>query len=160
MMITENFITPALYRIDAYKLGHKKMYPEGTELVYNNFTPRSEKLSSIPPHLRKNEVVVIGVQRFVKLLKTVWDSTFFSKNCDEVVSEWEELIQPLAGSIKYDASHIRALHNLGYLPLEIKSIQKTYSKMHYQYLHTTTSLKTTMPTHRKKTSILSEILKK
>ena len=83
-MSMENFITPALYRIDAYKLGHKKMYPEGTELVYNNFTPRSEKLSSIPPHLRKHEVVVIGVQRFVKLLKTVWDTTFFSKNCDDV----------------------------------------------------------------------------
>ena len=126
-MSMENFITPALSRIDAYKLGHKKMYPEGTELVYNNFTHRSEKLSSIPPHLRKNEVVVIGVQRFVKLLKTVWDSTFFSKNCDEVVSEWEELIQPLAGSIKYDASHIRALHNLGYLPLEIKAIQEGMS---------------------------------
>lgn len=126
-MSMENFITPALSRIDAYKLGHKKMYPEGTELVYNNFTPRSEKLSSIPPHLRKHEVVVIGVQRFVKLLKTVWGTTFFSKNCDEVVSEWEELIQPLAGSIKYDASHIRALHNLGYLPLEIKAIQEGLS---------------------------------
>ena len=83
-MSMENFITPALYRMDAYKLGHKKMYPEGTELVYNNFTHRSEKLSSIPPHLRKHEVVVIGVQRFVKLLKTVWDTMFFSKNCDEV----------------------------------------------------------------------------
>jgi nicotinamide phosphoribosyltransferase len=63
-----DFVTPALDRIDAYKLGHKKMYPEGTTLVYNNFTPRSEKLSPILPHMRKHEVVVIGVQRFVKLI--------------------------------------------------------------------------------------------
>ena len=68
-----DFVTPALDRIDAYKLGHKKMYPEGTEYVYNNFTPRSEKLSPVLKHLRKGEVVVVGVQRFANLLKTVWE---------------------------------------------------------------------------------------
>jgi nicotinamide phosphoribosyltransferase len=119
-----DFVTPALDRIDAYKLGHKKMYPEGTTLVYNNFTPRSEKLSPILPHMRKHEVVVIGVQRFVKLLKALWDTTFFSKPCDEVVSEWEEMIQPLSGAAKYDAGHIEALHKIGYLPLEIKAIRE------------------------------------
>lgn len=118
------FVTPALDRIDAYKLGHKKMYPEGTTLVYNNFTPRSEKLSPILPHMRKHEVVVIGVQRFVKLLKAVWDTTFFSKPCEGVVGEWEEMVQPLAGAAKYNTEHIKALHQLGYLPLEIKAIRE------------------------------------
>lgn len=119
-----DFVTTALDRIDAYKLGHKKMYPEGTTLVYNNFTPRSEKLSPILPHMRKHEVVVIGVQRFVKLLKTVWDTTFFNKPCEEVVGEWEEMIQSLAGAAKYNTEHIKALHQLGYLPLEIKAIRE------------------------------------
>lgn len=28
---------------DGYKLGHHRQYPEGTELVYSNWTPRSNK---------------------------------------------------------------------------------------------------------------------
>ena len=28
---------------DGYKTGHHQQYPEGTELVYSNFTPRSNK---------------------------------------------------------------------------------------------------------------------
>ena len=27
---------------DGYKLGHHRMYPEGTEQVYSNWTPRSD----------------------------------------------------------------------------------------------------------------------
>ena len=26
---------------DGYKLGHHRMYPEGTQMVYSNWTPRS-----------------------------------------------------------------------------------------------------------------------
>lgn len=122
-----DFVTTALDRIDAYKLGHKKMYPEGTEYVYNNFTPRSEKLSPVLKHLRKGEVVVVGVQRFANLLKTVWEDTFFSERCEDVVDEWVDMIQPLAGSIPYNADHIKALHKLGYLPLEIKAIPEGMS---------------------------------
>ena len=122
-----DFVTPALDRIDAYKLGHKKMYPEGTEYVYTNFTPRSEKLSPVLKHLRKGEVVVVGVQRFANLLKTVWEDTFFSERCEDVVDEWVDMIQPLAGSIPYNADHIKALHKLGYLPLEIKAIPEGMS---------------------------------
>ena len=29
---------------DGYKLGHHRMYPEGTEQVYSNWTPRSNKI--------------------------------------------------------------------------------------------------------------------
>jgi nicotinamide phosphoribosyltransferase len=28
---------------DGYKTGHHKQYPDGTTLVYSNFTPRSNK---------------------------------------------------------------------------------------------------------------------
>lgn len=28
---------------DGYKLGHHRMYPEGTEQVYSNWTPRTSK---------------------------------------------------------------------------------------------------------------------
>lgn len=28
---------------DGYKLGHHRMYPEGTQMVYSNWTPRSNR---------------------------------------------------------------------------------------------------------------------
>lgn len=33
---------------DGYKLGHHRMYPEGTEQVYSNWTPRSNKYFQKP----------------------------------------------------------------------------------------------------------------
>lgn len=43
---------------DGYKLGHYRMYPEGIELVYSNFTPRSNKF--FPE--AKDGAVVFGLQ--------------------------------------------------------------------------------------------------
>ena len=115
-------ITPATHQCDAYKLGHISMYPEGTTLVYNNFTPRSEKLSNIPQYMRSGEVVVMGVQRFVMYLRDIWNETFFDKNKDEVIGKWERDILPMVGAKGYSTTHMEALHDLGYLPLCVKSL--------------------------------------
>jgi len=32
--------------IDFYKADHRRQYPEGTEYVYSNFTPRSDRLAN------------------------------------------------------------------------------------------------------------------
>lgn len=34
-----------LHCIDFYKADHRRQYPEGTTLVYSNFTARSDKLA-------------------------------------------------------------------------------------------------------------------
>lgn len=39
------FINPIL-ACDFYKIGHKDQYPEGTEVIYSNFTPRSDRLAA------------------------------------------------------------------------------------------------------------------
>lgn len=44
---------------DGYKLGHHRMYPEGTEQVYSNWTPRSNKYF---PEATEGSVV-FGIQR-------------------------------------------------------------------------------------------------
>lgn len=93
-------IIPATHQCDAYKLGHINMYPEGTTLVYNNFIPRSAKLSNIPLHLQDGEVVVMGVQRFVTYLRDVWNETFFNKEKDVVIGQWKEDILPLVGCLQ------------------------------------------------------------
>ena len=39
-----------LFSIDFYKTGHIEQYPEGTTLIYSNFTPRSNAYSNLPDH--------------------------------------------------------------------------------------------------------------
>lgn len=47
---------------DGYKLGHHRMYPEGTEQVYSNWTPRSNKYF---PEATEGSVV-FGIQYLIK----------------------------------------------------------------------------------------------
>lgn len=47
---------------DGYKLGHHRMYPEGTQMVYSNWTPRSNRYF---PEATEGSVV-FGIQYFVK----------------------------------------------------------------------------------------------
>lgn len=48
---------------DGYKLGHHRMYPEGTQMVYSNWTPRSNRYF---PEATEGSVV-FGIQYFVDL---------------------------------------------------------------------------------------------
>jgi nicotinamide phosphoribosyltransferase len=78
-----------LTMIDFYKADHRRQYPEGTTLVYSNFTPRSDKLSNIPTHLFDGKVVFFGLQYFVKLfLIDTWNAEFFIKPKAEVVARY------------------------------------------------------------------------
>ena len=45
---------------DGYKVDHKRQYPDGTTLVYSNWTPRKSRIDGI------DEVVFFGLQYFLK----------------------------------------------------------------------------------------------
>lgn len=113
---------------DGYKIGHVRQYPEGTTMVYSNFTPRTMSRSPIPPqvaHLTNmtDKLVVAGVQILLKkYLKEGWDETFFSRDHDEVVGEYREFVETFQGVTDFDVSHISDLHKLGYLPLHVKAL--------------------------------------
>lgn len=47
---------------DGYKFGHHRMYPEGTQMVYSNWTPR--RCHYFPEATEGS--VVFGIQYFVK----------------------------------------------------------------------------------------------
>jgi len=97
---------------DGYKVGHKFQYPEGTTLVYSNFTPRKSRNAEL------NEIVFFGLQYLIRQ----FDENFFQLPKDEVMRLYKRRIDNYLGkdSITYD--HIEALHDLGYLPLEIKAL--------------------------------------
>ena len=49
-----------MHLIDGYKADHRRQYPEGTEYVYSNFTPRMSRIEGV------NEIVFFGLQYFIK----------------------------------------------------------------------------------------------
>ena len=110
-----------LHAIDFYKSGHHEQYPEGTELVYSNLTPRSNHLSNLPEGSR-NGVVFFGLQYFiVKYLHEDWNNNFFNLPKNKVVEKYRRRLKNALG-VDPDLSHIEALHDLGYLPLEIRAL--------------------------------------
>jgi nicotinamide phosphoribosyltransferase len=121
---------------DGYKTGHHKMYPQGTSLVYSNFTPRN--LKHAPEGI--TELVSFGQQMVMKQIKEMFDDNFFYTKERQFLSDSNEFKQSfmestkerVCGEIKkeysmylgtdYDVSHIEALWDLGYLPIKVKSI--------------------------------------
>ena len=118
----KHFTQTALSSIDSYKLGHADQYPEGTTKVYSNFTPRSLKHLPVPRQCGTIRVVWFGLQAFLNDLQSVWQETFFDRSKDEVVAEFMELVGPFCGPRGFNQSRIEWLHDLGYLPIEIKSL--------------------------------------
>jgi nicotinamide phosphoribosyltransferase len=101
---------------DAYKQSHKVQYPKGTNLVYSNWTPRSDKHAST-----KNGVVVFGIQAFLKKITREFDKNFFSFPKNEVIESFKDGYLSYFGE-EADTSHVENLHDLGYLPIRVKSL--------------------------------------
>jgi nicotinamide phosphoribosyltransferase len=102
---------------DGYKTGHHQQYPEGTTLVYSNFTPRSNKYA--PKGC--DRVVVFGSQMVMKQIHEMFQEGFFSRPKDVVCGEVKRELSMYLGT-DYDVTHIEKLHDLGYLPIIVKSI--------------------------------------
>ena len=108
---------------DFYKVGHKPMYPDGTELVYSNFTPRSTRLMPTVDSVDDDRIVFFGLQGFIKwFLKDVFDNNFFKQPKEKVVGRYKRRMDNALGPGSVDVSHIEALHDLGYLPIEIMAL--------------------------------------
>lgn len=113
----------ALSAIDFYKADHRSQYPTGTELVYSNFTPRSARLGKMIADYFDNKVVVWGIQGMIKgLLIELWDKSFFQQPQAKVVAHYKRRMDTSLGPDKISMEHIIALHDLGYLPIEIKAL--------------------------------------
>lgn len=113
---------PPIFAIDGYKLSHRAQYPEGTSFVYGNFTPRTNKHFSRVVFSDPG-LIWMGTQAFVKTwLIDAFNEDFFSKPKDEVVGWFKSVVDSYLGPDAVKMDGIEALHDLGYLPLHIKSI--------------------------------------
>ena len=107
----------AMLLCDFYKVSHREMYPTGTECVYSTWTPRENRLEHV------TGVVVFGAQAFIKTyLMEFFDENFFNRPKLVVIEEYSRIISSTLGVKNPSTKHIEDLHDLGYLPLEIKDL--------------------------------------
>lgn len=117
-------ISAAALQTDFYKMFHKSAYHPAITTVYSNYTSRSGKLSNVP---NGEEVVFVGLQYFIKdVLIKEWNETFFDLPKDLAICTLKRIVDNCLG-FDYDATHFEALHDLGYLPLEIKALPEGVS---------------------------------
>lgn len=112
-----------MFATDGYKLGHGPMYRKRTTRVGSNLTPRTDKI-----HRRgctafyDGRLVWVGGQAAVQELHENWERSFFSQPKAIVIAEYEEFLMGYLGRDLPTTAQMAALHDLGYLPLEFRSL--------------------------------------
>jgi len=102
---------------DFYKVSHKDQYPKGTEKIYSTWIPRTSRNEDI------SEVVAFGFQGFIKeYLIDFFNKEFFSMDVKSICAEYERYMKFTLGVKTPDSSHIRELHQLGYMPIKIVAV--------------------------------------
>ena len=110
--------TPVTLLADFYKLSHREQYPKGTEYVYSVLTPRTNERAPYADH-----VVVFGIQYFIEeYLIRRFNRYFFERPKHEVIQEYRRFVQHSLNLSEVPVAHLEELHDLGYLPIEIKAI--------------------------------------
>ena len=106
----------SLFYSDGYKIGHKKMLAKGTSRLYGTWIPRSIKHA--PKGIKK--ILSFGQQLAIRWLDDEFTENFFKITKEEAMEFGKDMSLYLG--MDYDASHFEALHDLGYLPIRIKSL--------------------------------------
>jgi nicotinamide phosphoribosyltransferase len=111
------FKVSPLFQADGYKGGHPLMQHPDTDMIYNNYTCRRSR------HKNIQKTVFFGLQYFIKeYLINQWNKNFFNKSKDEVVRKYKRRMKNYLEIQDFPTKHIEDLHDLGYLPIEIKAL--------------------------------------
>lgn len=106
-----------LHLTDFYKAGHRPQYPAKTQKVYSNGTVRTSRIPEI------QAVVNFGEQYLVsEFLIRLFNEEFFQKPKKEVIGAYRRRMDNALGKDLIKVDHLEALHDLGYLPIELKSL--------------------------------------
>lgn len=107
--------TPLLM-IDFYKATHHEQYPQGLTKMVSYYTPRMSRLKDV------DKVTFFGLQKFLMDFNEAMQTHFFLRNEEDVVNEYEYVLNNTLGVGSYQSDKIRDLHRLGYVPLEISAV--------------------------------------
>lgn len=107
----------AILLSDTYKQVHHDMFPKGLTKLVSYWTPR-KSMSKDQDHM-----VFFGLQAFVKkYLIDYFGSHFFDFNVDDLIGCYSYCMNAQLGEGNYDIQPILALHELGYLPIQIRAL--------------------------------------
>lgn len=113
--------SPILFA-DFYKPSHISMYDKRSEIVQDNMTPRNAKHFI---HFADNDqrVMMAGLQGFIKwFLIDMFNENFFKMKKEDALAQYKEICDLSIGPNMVETWGFEKLHDLGYLPLEIRSI--------------------------------------
>ena len=100
---------------DSYKQCHPLMYPDNQEILVSYLTARKAMNDNFP------KMVVYGIQPFIMDMEKSFND-FFTANLADVMYEYDKYIGAHLGIENVARDRIIELHELGYLPLEIRAI--------------------------------------
>jgi nicotinamide phosphoribosyltransferase len=102
---------------DTYKHTHPRMYPQNLTKLVSYLTPR-KNMSKAFPHM-----VFFGLQAFIKdYLIDGFNYQFFNRPIAFIEYEYKHYMDIQIGVKNTEWDKIKALHELGYLPLEIRAL--------------------------------------
>lgn len=120
-MSSPSRIINAIFLTDSYKLSHINFEVKGVSEIYSNATPRFFKYFKALYPNSDNKIVVFGIQYIIqRILIDAWNDGFFNQSKDKVIKQAKRLLSQYIGM--ENLSHFEKLHDLGYLPLELKSL--------------------------------------
>lgn len=113
-------VVDTLLATDAYKLDHRRQYPQGTEVVFSNLTARGARIPDLCV------TVFFGLQAFLTQLTERWDEFFAldAEGLDAVLAEYDTVVTDLLGANDIGTEHLRVLHAIGHLPLRIRAFRE------------------------------------
>lgn len=107
---------------DFYKTDHRRQLPDGTQRIYENWTPRSTRV------VGNDAVINFGLQAFLKYdLIDLANRTFFSQPRSDVLYDYQLMLDNCLGETQIGTKHIGALHDLQYIPLEFCALPEGMS---------------------------------
>lgn len=100
---------------DSYKQCHPLMYPDNQEMLVSYLTPRKAMNEHFP------KMVVWGIHPFIIDINCAFNA-FFQLPLEVVMNEYDHYIGAHLGIGNVARDRIVELHELGYLPLEIRAM--------------------------------------
>jgi nicotinamide phosphoribosyltransferase len=115
-----NRVVDTLLATDAYKLDHRRQYPEGTQVVFSNLTARGTRIPGV------DVTVFFGLQALLTQITERWDEFFNldAASLDEALTQYDRVVTELLGANGVGTDHFRVLHGIGHLPLRVKAFRE------------------------------------
>lgn len=116
-------VNPFLFWTDSYKVSHINFEVEGVKDIYSNASVRfATYMKELLGDYFDNQFVVFGMQWMMLRFHMMAKTGFFDRPKAEVIQEMKDTWVNYIG--EQDLKHFEDLHDLGYLPLIVKSLDE------------------------------------